>query len=786
MTALVIVESPAKAKTINKFLGAGFQVLASFGHIRDLPAKSGSVDPDHGFAMCYEVPEDSTKHVEALVKAAKKADEILLATDPDREGEAISWHVLEVLREKRAVTAQPVRRVVFHEITRGAIQEAVAHARDIDMDLVNAQQARRALDYLVGFNLSPLLWKKVRRGLSAGRVQSVALRLICDREEEIRAFQSREYWSIRAKVRTEGADIKDTFEARLSVAGGDKLGKFDIPDAATAQSLVDRVTGQPLFVTSLEKKQVKRNPAPPFITSTLQQEASRKLGFSAKKTMMTAQRLYEGAEIPTADGGVETTGLITYMRTDSVNLANEAVETLRTLIAERYGKNFLPAKPRHYKSSTKNAQEAHEAIRPTDALRTPERLKGVLPADQWKLYELIWKRTVACQMAAALIDQVTADLAVGANDADAPDRFRATGSTLAFAGFRKVYSEGVDEVRLQDREDDEEQGLLPPLALAQKLRSDAILPGQHFTEPPPRYTEATLVKALESYGIGRPSTYAPTMSTLQDRGYVRLDQRKFMPEDVGMVVNTFLKAHFEKYVDYHFTAHLEDDLDAVSRGEKSWTPLMEAFWTPFIQQVRDKEATTKRADITTQEIDEACPQCGKPLLIRLGRYGKFKACTGYPECRFTENIRKEGEEAAGTPPPEPVVSDQACDKCGAPMLVKDGRFGKYLACSAYPGCRNIQPLEKPKDTGIACPACGQGTFLEKKSRRGKVFYSCSAYPKCKHAVWNRPIPVPCPKCHTPFLTEKVTKRYGTEQVCASEGCDFKVRVDSPDAEKQTA
>ncbi|MEO5346561.1 MAG: type I DNA topoisomerase [Magnetococcus sp. YQC-9] len=778
MTTLVIVESPAKAKTINKFLGKDYAVAATYGHIRDLPSKVGSVDPEDQFRMHYEVSSDSTKHVAELTKAAKGAQMLLLATDPDREGEAISWHVLETLQSRKELAKIPCKRVVFHEITKRAILEAIANPRDIDMNLVNAQQARRALDYLVGFNLSPLLWKKVRRGLSAGRVQSVALRLICERENEIRAFKTREYWSITADLmRTvEGeAALARPFEARLAVAEGKKLDRYDIPDEARARQLLAAIEGQPLFVAGIEKKRVARNPSPPFITSTLQQEASRKLGFSARQTMMVAQKLYEGVEITLPDGSSETVGLITYMRTDSVQLAEEAVNALRQLIQTRYGADHLPKTPRKYKSSAKNAQEAHEAIRPTDPTLLPERLKKSLDRDGYRLYELIWKRTVACQMASAQIDQVAATIAVGSTDARTPYQLRANGSSVAFAGFMEVYSESRDATPQQERNEDETDAMLPPLDPGDPLAMRAITPHQHFTEPPPRYTEASLVKILESYGIGRPSTYAPTMSTLQERGYVKLDARKFVPEDVGEVVNRFLVEHFEKYVDYHFTAHLEDDLDAVSRGEQAWVPLLDSFWSPFKSQISEKESSIKRSDFTSEATDQQCPECSQPLFIKLGRFGRFLACSNYPDCRFTQNLKKEGEEEQPVAPPE--VSEEKCDKCGQPMLIKAGRFGKYLACSGYPGCRNIQPLAKPLDTGVLCPACGKGTFLEKKSRYGKIFYSCSAYPKCRNALWNKPLPgTPCPKCHAPFLTEKVTKRFGTELLCATEGCDYRVKV----------
>lgn len=773
MTSLVIVESPAKAKTIEKFLGKGYRVVATYGHIRDLPSRGGSVDPDNGFSMAYEVPKTSSRHVEALVKAAREADHLLLATDPDREGEAISWHVLEILRDKLELADKPVQRVVFHEITKRAIQEAIHHARDVNLSLVNAQQARRALDYLVGFNLSPLLWKKVRYGLSAGRVQSVALRLICDREKEIQEFKIQEYWSILSKV-ARTATGRGAFDARLAVAGGKKLEKFDIPDQDTATTHVAALQGQPVFVHKVEKSQVRRNPAPPFITSTLQQEASRKLGFSAKKCMSVAQNLYEGVEVPAEDGGTEVVGLITYMRTDSVNLAAEAVTAMREVIAQRHGPQFVPKTPRRYRSSAKNAQEAHEAIRPTEPARLPESVKASLGRDQFRLYDLIWKRAMASQMESALLDQVAATLTVGENSAVAPYQLRATGSSIAFPGFIEIYTEGRDEVSAQDRDEDETQDRLPPLNEGDTLVQREITPHQHFTEPKPRYTEASLVKVLESYGIGRPSTYAPTMSTLQDRGYVRMESNKFFPEDVGLVVNTFLTGHFPKYVDYHFTARMEDGLDAISRGEKEWVPLLEEFWKPFITQVQEKDKSTNKSDVTTETTSEVCPQCGKPLMIKLGRFGRFKACSGYPECRYTMDLRKEGkgdgEEAA---PVAPEVSDRLCEKCQKPMWIKDGRYGKYLACSGYPECRNIQPLEKPRETGVKCPVCKTGVFQEKRSRRGKIFYSCSGYPKCKNALWDPPENVPCPKCGHPVTTVKTPKRGGASRNCPVEGCGYK-------------
>lgn len=560
---LVIVESPAKAKTIKKYLGKGFEVLASYGHVRDLVPKEGAVDTEHDFTMKYALIERNEKHVDAIAKALKKADALYLATDPDREGEAISWHLHEILKDRGALKDKEVHRVVFHEITERAINDAVAHPRPLSTELVNAQQARRALDYLVGFNLSPLLWKKIRRGLSAGRVQSPALRLIVEREEEIEKFKSEEYWSIAADVE------KDTqpFSARLLEYQGTKVEQFSFRDEQTTraaeQVLLKSANGK-LTVAAVEKKQRKRNPAAPFTTSTLQQEASRKLGFGAQRTMRTAQQLYEGIDL-TGEGPV---GLISYMRTDSVNLAAEAVTEIRAVIAKRYGEDHLPESPRMYKTKAKNAQEAHEAIRPTSAARAPEEIHGRLTEEQRKLYELIWKRTIACQMEQAVFDTVTADL-----DAGEHNTFRATGSVLVVPGFMAVYQEGRD-----DNGEDEEERLLPPLKPGETITLKGIQCDQHFTEPPPRYSEASLVKALEEYGIGRPSTYATIISTLQQREYVEMDRKRFKPTDVGRVVSKFLTQHFTQYVDYDFTAKMEDELDAVSRGEKEWVPVMHEFW----------------------------------------------------------------------------------------------------------------------------------------------------------------------------------------------------------------
>ncbi|MCP5300442.1 MAG: type I DNA topoisomerase [Chromatiaceae bacterium] len=756
---LVIVESPAKAKTIKKYLGKDFEVLASYGHVRDLVPKEGAVDPDGGFAMKYQVIDRNDRHVKAITTKLKDADALYLATDPDREGEAISWHLYELLKGKRALKDKPVHRVVFNEITKKAVQDAVAHPRDLSMDLVNAQQARRALDYLVGFNLSPLLWKKVRRGLSAGRVQSPALRLICEREDEIEAFRAREYWTVEADTEKGG----QSFSAKLTQFQGDKLSQFSITNAGRAadvESVLSKAANGRLDVLTIEKKQRKRNPAAPFTTSTLQQEAARKLGFTAQRTMRIAQQLYEGVDI-----GSGAVGLITYMRTDSVNLADEAITELRGFIAERYGKDQLPKAPRQFKTKAKNAQEAHEAIRPTAVINTPEDIAAHLDRDQLKLYSLIWKRTVACQMLHATIDTVAADL--GAGDGNV---FRATGSTIASPGFMQVYLEGKDDAKPGD--DDEK--MLPPLQQGENIALLKIRTEQHFTEPPPRYSEASLVKALEEFGIGRPSTYASIISTLQDREYVEMDKKRFIPTDVGRVVNRFLTNYFTQYVDYDFTARLEDELDAVSRGEEDWVPLLEKFWQPFKDRIDHTQENVQRSDVTQEKIDEACPKCGGQLAKRLGRNGVFIGCTNYPECDYTRNLDDKGEAAA-----EPEKVGRDCPECGSELVFKQGRYGRFIGCSAYPKCRYIEPLEKPKDTGVTCPKCREGTLMQRKSRRGKVFYSCSTYPKCDYAVWNEPIAEPCPNCGWPVLTIKTTKRSGTQKVCPQQECSFVEAYDAP-------
>jgi DNA topoisomerase-1 len=608
---LVIVESPAKAKTISKYLGKDFEVMASYGHVRDLVPKEGAVDPDNEFAMKYQVIERSEKHVNAIVRALKKADALYLATDPDREGEAISWHLIELLKEKGALDSKAVHRVVFYEITKNAVQEAVEHPRDISGDLVGAQQARRALDYLFGFNLSPLLWRKVGPKLSAGRVQSPALRMIVERELEIEAFKAREYWSIEADLSKE----KQPFASRLVAYKGDKVEQFSFEDEAAARevekTLLEAADGK-LKTLSVTRKQRRRNPAAPFTTSTLQQEASRKLGFNTQRTMRTAQRLYEGIELP-GEGNV---GLITYMRTDSVTLAEIAIAEIRDVIAERYGKQNVPDEPRQFKTKSKNAQEAHEAVRPTSVARHPDDLKGVLEDDQFRLYSLIWKRTMACQMVPAVFDTVAIDFAAG------PEQdghvFRANGSVLVEPGFIAVYQEGRD-----DAKDDEGDRLLPDIEEGDVVNLDELRPEQHFTEPPPRFTEASLVKALEEYGIGRPSTYASIIATLKNREYVEMDGKRFLPTDIGRIVNGFLTDHFTQYVDYDFTARLEDDLDAVSLGEKEWVPLLDNFWRPFHELCEEKESSVTREQVAQARELGTDPKTGKPVTVRMGRFGPF-------------------------------------------------------------------------------------------------------------------------------------------------------------------
>lgn len=764
MGILVIVESPAKAKTLKKYLGKDFDILASYGHVRDLVPKGGAVDPDHDFAMKYQVIEKNSKHVDEICSSLKKATALYLATDPDREGEAISWHLYELVKDRKALGDRPVYRVAFNEFTKKAVLAAIDNPRELSMDLVNAQQARRALDYLVGFNLSPLLWKKIRRGLSAGRVQSPALRMIVEREEEIDKFKSQEYWTIPAEVKSQ----KQAFPTKLIEYHGEKLEQFSITNEEQAKAIENELrtlAKGKLTVVKVTKSQRKRNPTAPFITSTLQQEAYRKLGFTTKRTMRVAQQLYEGIDI--GEGAV---GLITYMRTDSVHLSADAVVEMRAFIEERYGKDALPDSPRVYKTKTKNAQEAHEAIRPTMIRYLPETIKQSLAPDQYKLYNLIWKRALSSQMIHATIDMVGVDLSCGKGNI-----FRSNGSTITSPGFMQVYLEGVDDREQHEHEDSEK--LLPSLKEGDIVDLISIEARQHFTEPPPRFSEASLVKALEEYGIGRPSTYATIISTLQTREYVELDNKRFKPTDVGKIVSKFLTQYFTQYVDYDFTAKLEDSLDDVSRGEKQWVPLLKDFWKPFVDLVHSTEENVQRKDVTQEALDENCPKCSKKLSIRLGKRGRFIGCTGYPECDYTRNLEEGREESLQ---PE-VVEGRVCPKCSSELVIKRGKYGKFIGCSQYPTCKHIEPLEKAEDTQVTCPTCHKGTLIKRRSRFGTFFYSCNQYPDCKYAVNNPPIAEDCSKCHWPILLIKTTKRRGTEKVCPQKECGFAETIEGPAA-----
>lgn len=695
MQHLVIVESPAKCKTIQKYLGKDYRILASFGHVRDLPSKNGSVDPDADFAMHYDINNDSKKHVKAIVDAVKQSDSLYLATDPDREGEAISWHVLEILRQKKAIKKDfPVYRISFNEITKSAVTKAISQPRELDMNLINAQQARRALDYLVGFTLSPVLWRKLPGSRSAGRVQSVALRLICDREAEIEDFKSEEYWDIKGEFTQ--SNIKP-FTARLTHYEQEKLERFSITNEKQATGIVDALGKKAYQVKSLTKKQVKRNPYAPFTTSSLQQEASRKCGFGAKKTMMVAQKLYEGMSI---DG--EEVGLITYMRTDGVTVSKEAIHASRQLIENEYGAAYVPKSPRLYSSKAKNAQEAHEAIRPTDLRRTPARMRQYLDKDQLKLYELIWKRMMASQMESAVMDQVVADIT--ADDGKAV--FRAVGTTIAFDGFLKLYMEGKD-----DAEDEEDDKILPPLKEGLQLDIKQLLPNQHFTQPPPRYSEASLVKKMEELGIGRPSTYASIISVLQDRHYVKLEQKRFFPEERGRIVTTFLHNFFKRYVEYDFTASLENELDQISNGDQEWKAILHKFWKDFIVTIEAAKEKDIGEILSTleqvlekhlfgaeegQEIDKKCPKCDVGQLgLKLGKFGAFLACSNYPDCNYTRQIGDQGEGAGDISASEPKLLGTDSET-GKEVLIKKGPYGFYVQLGEV----EKGSKEKPKRSSI--------------------------------------------------------------------------------------
>jgi len=809
--SLVIVESPAKAKTINKYLGSDYTVKASMGHVMDLPKKNLGVDLARDFKPTYIIIPRKKEVIAELKAAAAKADAIYLAADPDREGEAICAHLREILNSRK----RKYYRVLFNEITRDAVREAFEHPVEIDANLVDAQQARRILDRLVGYQVSPLLWEKVKRGISAGRVQTVALRLIVEREREIRAFEKKEYWTITAHV--EGRH-PPAFDARL-VKFQDR--DIEIPDQARADQIAAEIRANPLTVRSVATKEKRKYPVPSFITSKLQQEGVRKLHFSARKTMLIAQRLYEGVEL----GEEGPVALITYMRTDSTRVAEGALESARQYIAATYGKEYLPEQAIHYRSK-KGAQDAHEAIRPTEVARTPDSLRAALGPDEFKLYKLIWQRFVASQMNPAVFDQTTIEITAG------DYLLRATGSVEKFYGFRAVYEEARDEKvvgtpqALTEMEEDEElKHRLPPVEEGERLKLRRLTPEQHFTEPPPRFNEATLVKALEEKGIGRPSTYATILSIIQNRAYVEKHQGRFYPTELGMLVSDLLVKHFSDIFDIAYTARMEEELDEVEEGKLSWTDALDEFYKKFKRDLRlaDRDMADVKGEGIPTELK--CEKCGKPMVIRLGRNGQFLACTGYPDCDNTGDLPPDlAAQYAPATPPAPEVPEQNCEKCGRPMAVKRGRYGYFLACTGYPECRNTKkivmkegaatavgdtPLDekcpecgnhlvikhgrfgqftacsnypkcryvKHQTLGIACPEKGcTGELVVRRTKRGKTFYGCRRYPACKFTAWDKPIAEPCPTCGYPLLLEKVTKKSGPVRYCPNEACQYEHAV----------
>ena len=741
--SLVVVESPTKVKTIQKYLDSQYLVKASMGHVRDLPKSKLGVDEKRGFKPEYRVLPAKKKVLDELKKAAANASALYIATDPDREGEAIGWHLAHELGIPKAKTY----RILFNEITERAVKAAFLRPGKIDNNKVNAQQARRVLDRLVGYKLSPLLWEKVRRGLSAGRVQSVAVRLITEREREIQAFVPVEYWSLHARLLGENPP---EFVATLREVRGQKA---ELPTESATLAVMRGLHGRQWKVKAVTRGERKRNPAAPFITSTLQQEAGRKLHFTAKKTMMLAQQLYEGVALG-AEGEVE---LITYMRTDAVRIADTAQAEARAWVEERLGREYLPERPPVYRAK-KSAQEAHEAIRPTSVGHEPKMLARFLTKDQLALYRLIWERFLASQMLPAVYDTVAADIEAGACV------FRAQGSTLRFAGFAAVYVESrEEEVPVSE---DERESVVPPLEVGEVLKLRALDPKQHFTQPPPRYTEAALIKTLEEEGIGRPSTYAQILSTIQDRGYVRRDKGALFPTELGMQVNDLLVPHFPEVMDVEFTAQLEESLDKIEEGNADWVETVETFYKQF---ARDLKMAGKKMDNVKVglETGEACPECGKPLMKKFGRFGSFLACSAYPECKYTKDV------AGGSEKPVDEPTDEVCPTCAKPMVIKHGRFGKFIACSGYPECKTTKPLT----LGIVCPApdCG-GQLVERRTRRGKTFFSCTNYPTCKFALWTRPVAEPCPKCGAPFMTERVARGGKVTRTCVRETCGYKHEI----------
>lgn len=749
--SLVVVESPAKAKTINKFLGRDYTVCSSVGHIRDLPAKKLAVDVQNGFTPEYITIRGKAKVIKEIQDKAKKTDAIYLAADPDREGEAICWHIAETLKSVK----KPIYRVTYNEITESAIRAAMEKPSEIDQRLVDSQQARRVLDRLVGYQISPILWRNVKPGLSAGRVQSVAVRLICEREAEIEAFVPTEYWTVTANLQGKNPP---PFNAKLLQIGSEKgaISTYGFPiDEARAKAIVEDARTKPFIVKSIKQQERKQRPVPSFITSTLQQEAARKLGFTAKRTMAVAQQLYEGLNV----GAAGAVGLITYMRTDSTRVAEEALTEARSYINKTYGADYLPKSAVRYRSRG-GAQDAHEAIRPTSVQRTPQSLKSYLSPEQYRLYDLIWKRFVASQMNPAILDVTTIDISAEKY------LFRATGSILKFDGFMRLYLEGRDDSNTESNRDDETDAILPVLEIGEQLDLRKLTPKQHHTQPPPRYTEATLVKALEEKGIGRPSTYAAIISTIQDREYVVKEKRRFEPTDVGKLVNQLLIKGFPDILDTQFTAKLEDQLDEIAEGKSDWVGVLSAFYEPFTHALEAAPDVMyeARKDME-EESDEVCEKCNGKMVIKWGRYGRFLGCSNYPECR---NIKRLTEN--DTPRPEEEPTDEICDKCGNPMVIKTSRAGgKFLACTGYPDCKNARPI----NIGVDCPEANCGGYIgERRSKRGKVFYGCSNYPKCKFVSWDKPVNKECPECQAPFLVEKTTKTKGLYLTCNDKECGY--------------
>ena len=757
--SLVVVESPAKAKTIKKYLGSSYVVKASVGHVKDLPKSKLGVDVENHFLPQYEVVKGKEKVLADIKKQAVNAQQVFLATDPDREGEAIAWHLSEEIGHPRT------HRVMFNEITKKAIQSAMEHPGTLSRENFDSQQARRVLDRLVGYQISPILWKKVRRGLSAGRVQSVAVRLVVEREREVKAFVPEEYWSIGADLE---ASLPPMFRAKLHRLEGEKV---EVKGGDQAHALVSELQGASWTVTKVDKRERRRNAAAPFITSKLQQEAANRLGFTAKKTMTLAQRLYEGVEL----GEEGQTALITYMRTDSTRLSDDAVTAVRGMIGEKYGPDYLPPEPLVYKTK-KSAQDAHEAIRPTSLEYPPDRVKAHLEPDMFRLYELIWNRFVACQMKPAVYDQTAADIAAGRA------LFRASGSTLKFPGYLAVYGASLTTDEESEREKarkagdesaEEPTGELPVLNEGEQLKLSKLLPEQHFTQPPPRFSEATLVKELEERGIGRPSTYAAILSTIQDKKYVEKLEGRFHPTDLGIITTEELVKHFPNELDAAFTANMEEKLDKISEGDANWISVLNDFYGPFKETLARAEVEMR--DVKREEIptDIVCEKCGKQMMIKWGKMGQFLACSGYPECKSTRDFRKTVDGKIEIV--EEETTDEICDKCGQPMVIKRGRFGRFLACSGYPECKTSRPLS----IGVSCPDCKQGYLTERRSRFGKIFFGCNRYPDCKFAAWDRPLPEPCPSCQGPYLVQKFSKREGPYIACPNKECDYRRAVEQP-------